>query len=370
MRGPGTWVPPEVGDEKPRAVRPEGGLRMGALLWRLALGVGIGAVSLGIAVRRMMADAGEAAGEAGTLSLLWDAVRQVSAVDLVVYVLLFSLMHVIRLYRWAVQLAAVGEPRVGLVMRAGAVGFAAIIVLPLRLGEFVRPWLVAQEGRASYGSAMGTAVVERVVDGLLVSVFLALGILLSPVEPSVVVQRSALAVLVLFVTASGVLVAAVQRPDWVDRVVVGTVERVSRRVAGRVRRFLVGFTAGARSLASGGVLWRYVGLTLLFWFVNALSLWWWVRAFDYGLSLWGAFVVLSVLVIGLTIPSGPGFFGTFQLFLGEGLRLASPGRVPGVTGLALALGLNVVQLAVQVAMGAPLWLRYVRPRRRRPPQAE
>ena len=46
----------------------------------------------------------------------------------------------------------------------------AILALPVRLGEFVRPYFVARERRVRMSAAVGTVAVERIVDGLLISI--------------------------------------------------------------------------------------------------------------------------------------------------------------------------------------------------------
>ena len=58
----------------------------------------------------------------------------------------------------------------GPLLAISSVGFMAILALPARLGEFVRPGLLRKRG-ISASAALGTVAVERIVDGLLVSLF-------------------------------------------------------------------------------------------------------------------------------------------------------------------------------------------------------
>lgn len=48
---------------------------------------------------------------------------------------------------------------------ASAVGFMAVLILPLRLGEIVRPYLVADGRRLRVFTALASVVVERVAAG-------------------------------------------------------------------------------------------------------------------------------------------------------------------------------------------------------------
>src|SRR4029078_2934805 len=60
-----------------------------------------------------------------------------------------------------------------------SVGFMAILALPVRLGEFVRPYFVTRRGRGRMSAALGTVAVERIVDGLLISILFFVSYLLS-----------------------------------------------------------------------------------------------------------------------------------------------------------------------------------------------
>src|SRR5262249_46006610 len=54
--------------------------------------------------------------------------------------------------------------------RATALGFMAINVLPFRLGELARPWLLGRETEVRGSAALGTLVLERAIDFTAVSV--------------------------------------------------------------------------------------------------------------------------------------------------------------------------------------------------------
>ena len=58
----------------------------------------------------------------------------------------------------------------GRLLPISSVGFMAILVLPLRLGELVRPYFVARAGHVRMSAALGTVAVERIIDGLCISV--------------------------------------------------------------------------------------------------------------------------------------------------------------------------------------------------------
>ncbi len=54
-------------------------------------------------------------------------------------------------------------------MLISSAGFMAIFALPMRLGELARPFYVSRERGARVSTLVGAVAVERIVDGLLIS---------------------------------------------------------------------------------------------------------------------------------------------------------------------------------------------------------
>jgi uncharacterized protein (TIRG00374 family) len=72
----------------------------------------------------------------------------------------------VRAARWRYLTTTIsGDPLpYGPLFRATAAGFMAVNILPLRIGEFVRPWLLARETGVRTSAAFGTVVIERAID--------------------------------------------------------------------------------------------------------------------------------------------------------------------------------------------------------------
>lgn len=321
---------------------------MQRLLVRLVLSLAIAALFLWLATRSVAREIALVSDGVSPWVLVWSAARSVPLDALMVYVGLFVVVHLAKLVRWAVQVRPLGERDTWKVLRIGAVGNAAIVTLPLRLGEVVRPALLARESRLSFATAMGTAVVERVVDGLVLVGLLGLMVWVVP-EATPLLRHAALLCALIFVGAAGGVLLFVASRGLAQRLLHGVLGRISSGLAVRVDGLLAGFVDGLGSLRRGGVLWSYLGLTAIYWGLNVASLVLLARAFGFPLGWLEGAGVLGVLVAGILLPAGPGFFGNFQLFLAEGLRLVLPGVVLGAAGLAFALVMNVVQVAVQVA---------------------
>ena len=297
--------------------------------------------------------------------LLVEAAQSVPVWVLVAYAFSFVAVHLLRTARWVLQVRPLGESDSRLVFRVCMIGYAAIVLFPFRLGELVRPHLLARASdKVTFSEAMGTAVVERIVDGLFITALLFVAVATAPLEVSSFVTNAGSVSLTVFASASvGLMLFAVNR-SFAERLVdwtFGTVDRLLAKagketdIAGTLRGMIDGFMAGVRSLRASGALWTFLVLTVAYWSVNAMGIW--LLAYGFGLALppYAGFGLLAVLVVGIMTPAAPGFVGTFQVALTAGLTLYLPESSLGAVALAFALVMNVIQLVIQVGGAIPFF---------------
>lgn len=275
------------------------------------------------------------------------------------YVALFTVAHVLRIVRWGVLVRALGPVRWRDVFSAGAVGYMCIIVFPLRLGEFVRPYLVRGKAGVTASGALATVVVERVIDGLLfVALFFTFISLLPPSgHPAVeAVKISAWLAGAVFLGALVVLIAAHRRREATVAVLTAIGQRVHRGLTAKAVGLLDAFLDGLRVLPDRRRLLGFFAFTVVYWAALGVGM----RLMALGthipdLSWIGGFALLTVLTVGIMIPAGPGFTGTFELALkgGFALLVLAPSSVENITLYTVML--HVAQLLVQVGFGA-IWL--------------
>ncbi len=283
----------------------------------------------------------------------------VDPVPVVGYVVLFAVAHVLRIVRWGVLVRALGPIRWRDVFSAGAVGYMCIIVFPLRLGEFVRPYLVRGKAGITASGALATVVVERVIDGLLfVALFFTFISLLPPSGHSAVaaVKLSAWLAGAVFLGALIVLLAAYWRRARTVAVLESLGNRIHRGLTAKALGLLDAFLDGLAVLPDHRRLLGFLAFTIVYWIALGVGM----RLMALGthipdLSWIGGFALLTVLTVGIMVPAGPGFTGTFELALkgGFALLVLSPSSMENVALYTIML--HVAQLVVQVGFGA-LWL--------------
>ena len=322
-------------------------------IWRFLASLAIGAGLLWLTLHSMAAEAGDAGGIGGLWQATLASAQAVEGRYLWVYLASFVVVHAARLGRWVVMVRGISDAPVAEVVGVGLTGFAAIVLFPLRLGELVRPALLQQRTGVPFSAGLGTAVVERVADGLIITLVLFLSILAAPVAASEVVRSAGWVSLGVFLSASVGLGLFVWRRSMAEALLEATVGRLSAKVARGLIETMETFSQGVGSLHGGGRLWWFLALTALYWSANAMGMWWLARGFGFELPWYAGWGLLGTLVVGLMIPTGPGFLGNFQYFVQEGLRLYLPGSAAGAAGLAMGLIQNGLQLMVQVLVAVP-----------------
>jgi len=272
-----------------------------------------------------------------------------------VYVATLAGVHLFRAWRWDFLLRPVGA-RVPLrrLLTVSSVGFMAILALPVRLGEFVRPYLVAERGKLRMSVALGTVAVERIIDGLVISllVFFAFLALRGP-HAQAWMMPTAYASLAVFLAAGAFLVLGLIWPERAPQLFVRLLllDRIAPRVAMRVEHILHGVCRGFRVLADGRNLSVFLAGTCAYWFLNGFGMWLLAKGFDLPLTLVAAFATMGLTGVGIMLPNTPGLVGQFDAFSKLGLLLYLPAAVVDGRGMAYILVLHGVQLVWYLGVG-------------------
>jgi len=297
------------------------------------------------------------------LAAIWQAGLEADYRYLLPYFLVLAAIHVIRTVRWGILLEPVARVPFDRLNSVCAVGFMALVLLPFRLGEFARPYLVADRPRLRVSAALSSVVVERVADGVFTAALLVVALLSVPGgAPGLSLVRAAGWVMLLgFSGLLAFLVAAYRNRERAVRLAHRVIDPLSPRLADKAAGMMDAFIHGLRLVPSRRKVGIFFFLTFLYWALNGWGMQLLARGFDLDLSLWQAYTVLGVLVVGVMIPAAPGMVGTFQYAVLLGLSLFVPREVLDAHGQAYAYVLWGAQLAQITAFGVFfLFSRHIR----------
>ncbi len=272
-------------------------------------------------------------------------------------VALLLLIHLWRTLRWGLLLAPLEHVPFARLNRAAAIGFLALMVLPLRLGEFARPYLIAGP-RIRKSEAMVSVVVERVIDGLVMALVLVVALFAVSANPSVAaspafgpIRTGAYLMMAIFGSLLIGLAAAWALHDPTLKLLSAILSPVSPRLAARATEMIDNFIGALKRFPSASQVVAFFALTILFWGTNVISLMVLARAFEFELTPLAAVTVMGAQVVGVMIPAGPGAVGTMQFFTQLGLSLFLSAASVAGQGVAFANACWALTFGQQILTG-------------------
>jgi uncharacterized protein (TIRG00374 family) len=277
----------------------------------------------------------------GTVDIFeaWVVLQDANPLILVAVLGIMVVQFLIRGWRWSVLLPhrPSGEPvPVSRTLVPMLVGYLGNIVLPARLGEPIRAFMVARRERLDALEAFGATMLERLVDTVTLALigFAVAVVMDAPwwiVAVGAVAGFAGLAVL-------GLLVA------FGFTRLIDTAVRILAHIglAGRTHRLMHwarSFIAGVDRGRDVGRLLKVLVACTVAWALDALAFYLAARALGIELSYAGAILIGAVTVLSTAIPAAPGYVGTFEL---AATSVAVAIGVPAAEALALAVLVHVV----------------------------
>ena len=264
---------------------------------------------------------------------------------LLVTVLISLLIMVFRTWRWQIELRPLERIPFGRLWVVTAVAYLAINLIPARLGEVVRPWLLSRRSSVSFSNVVGNLVVEKTMDAVVTLLYILVGLVTIENLPEWVrtgarvpaVGAAVLVVLVLLLYWRG--------EAFVDRTVL---RFLPERFGEGVKRVTGAIVAGMRVLPNPRLVLAVFLVSLVLWFLPILSSYVMTRAFAFDVPFGAAVVVFIFIGFGTALPNVPGMIGPYQYACILALGLFG---VPQADALAYGLVLNAVQFFTLVAQG-------------------
>ena len=263
-----------------------------------------------------------------SIALLWYAFHDIewAKVALAIrhanlWLLLFSAIAAtgifpLRARRWRTILDPVA-PRLpfGPLWRATAIGMMVNNVAPARAGEPARAYVLSREvEQVPFSTAFASLAVDRVFDSLIVFSLMFASMLLPSFPRGAALSVARYAIWgVVFVA---IVIVALYLIVYFPAHIISLFELFARRVApsfeARGREILVKFANGLSVLRSPRRFIAVFWWALLHWLLNAFAFWLGFLAVGIHAPFGTALFVQGIIVIGVAIPSSPGFFGFFE----------------------------------------------------------
>jgi uncharacterized protein (TIRG00374 family) len=230
------------------------------------------------------------------------------------------LMQIFRSVRWGEILSPLEKISQASLFSVTCVGFFAIVSIPARLGELARPILITQKSHVKMSAALGTIVVERIFDGLSILLIAAFVPFFLPDLPLWLIRSSIIFSVIILIMLTCMIFMIVKREKAVsllNSAMRWLPDRYARKASSLVHHFIDGLQVitATRQMIHISIL------SLLIWLADVMAFYWLFLACGLNLPIAAAVVILIILIIGIAIPTAPGFIGNwhYACILGLGL---------------------------------------------------
>ena len=256
----------------------------------------------------------------------------------------------LRAARWRLLMAPFALIRTERLFRIILIGFAVNNVLPLRLGELVRTFLLRQSHGVPIASTLATVLIERLLDVFALCGILTAVLLLAQPRGWLLAAAGTAAT----ITAGGIvglLIVLVVPRTLLERLFafgIGIAGKIHPKL-GSLARSIVD---GLRVLEDGRAVLAIVPLSILCWAAELGLYYFLALSLNVNAGVLGLAAGMVIANLATVLPSPPGYVGTFDIAL-QGTLTESFG-VPEVTAGAFTLLAHAVLLVPVVVAGLAL----------------
>jgi uncharacterized protein (TIRG00374 family) len=225
--------------------------------------------------------------------------------------------YFMRAVRWKYLLQPLKRTTLATLLPATIIGYMANNLLPARLGEFVRAYVLAQKEELETSSVFASLVVDRLCDGFTVLLVLVITFFTVRLPPGMEKVQQGLVTggyvtLSLYLAVMIFLVVLKKRTYWTLQVVGKLLHPFPQRISEKVIPLLGSFIAGLRLSTRPQELAAVLISSILIW---ASAIWpvdLLLRSFGIILPFSASMFIMVFLVFAVMVPASPGYVGTYH----------------------------------------------------------
>jgi len=216
----------------------------------------------------------------------------------------------LRAARWGFLLAPVKRIPLDRLFPVVVIGYMANDVLPARMGEFVRAYILGEKELVSKSASLATIVIERVLDGVVLLFFAVVISFFVPFGQGL--QNIVRLTSIIFAVAIAIFFL-MGYSARLTTLVSGVLARAApRALRPRFEKVALSFVGGLQAMQRGKLLASTIVLSAAAWICEAGMYYLIALGFDLRQPFYVLVLTAVVANLGTMIPSSPGYVGTFE----------------------------------------------------------
>ena len=289
------------------------------------------------------------------LQEFWGTVRTANYWWLLPGILVYFVAVWARAWRWHYLLRPVKQIPTSKMFPITTIGYMGNNIYPARAGEVLRAVILKRKEGVPVTASLATIIVERIFDGvvMLSFVFINLGELSKLQGDSGFVgniQQVAVYGTIVFLAALFIFLLASMFPQTTIKIANLIFSKIlpstmQEKVMGIVHKFLDGL-ASLRSPAN--ILMVFL-TSVVIWLLETMKYWFVMHAFNFTVSFFALMLMNGIVNLATTIPSAPGYIGTFDA---PGIAVLGAYGVQQATAAAYTLTLHAALWIPITVLGA------------------
>ncbi len=252
--------------------------------------------------------------------LLYISVKDVNFVNLKsglagidLYLILYSvflavLIILLKSLRYALLLNPIKEITQKKLLPIVTIGLLAIIIVPLRMGEFVRPYLISRKEDIPFTSATTAVFIERLFEiaFLLCLIFYSLNIM----QSASWIVKPALTILIIFSLILFILILFIGGKKTIKNKIKLLIK--SEMFFERISNIYDNIHKAFYIFKYPGIIVKCTIYSIVIWALSAFSIYLILSALKISLPFSASILIMVITIIGISIPGAPGFVGNYQ----------------------------------------------------------
>jgi uncharacterized protein (TIRG00374 family) len=227
------------------------------------------------------------------------------------FLLVLGVFYYTNAVRWRLLLVSFGRFQTAELLPSMMIGFAANNVLPLRVGEVIRAYLLGKDLQVSRSGVLMNLALERLLDLIAILTIFFVGLLLLPEAPQSFRTTAWLALGATTVLAAA-LALFVAMPEQIERAWRYLAQPLAASIGERGSIYVAQFAKGLAPMRDARAAALLIGQSIGRWLLSVMLAWLAVYAFAGSVSLSAAMVTLGITAFAVSLPSTPGFVGPMQ----------------------------------------------------------
>jgi len=228
--------------------------------------------------------------------------------------------YILRAIRWKLLLHPVKKTvRVSNTFWSTAVGFMVNTLIPIRLGEFVRAYILGEKEGTGFGPSFSSIVVERTLDliGLLSIGIVIMCLVSAQAGLYSMVGDIFTAVALLIAAILAVIIVGIKKENLIIRLITGIASKIPlvKKYTTRIADFTSSLIKGLQGLSQNPKMFvANISLTWILWLTQTSAIYLTFIAFNYPLPFAAAILGGVLMSVSHILPATPGYVGSYEIF--------------------------------------------------------